>query len=142
MNDRCVTLTVKDQKRLMLMSEVDVGRLTAREAASLLGMSLRQTRRLIAVYRQDGVAGLVHGNRGRPSPRKIPAKVQEELLRLMRTDYKDSNDCHLTDNLREKHGINVSRSTVRRADGKTSPRKRRSPRHRSRRRRYPQQGML
>jgi transposase len=145
MNDRCVTLTVKDQKRLMLIAEVDAGRLTAREAAVMLGLSLRQTRRLIAAYRQDGVAGLVHENRGRPSPRKIPAKVQEEVLRLIRTDYKDYNDCHLTDNLREKHGIDVSRSTVRRlrrADGKTSPRKRRSPRHRSRRRRYPQQGML
>ena len=44
MNDnRCVTLTVRDQKRLMLIVEVDAGRLTAREAAEVLGLSLRQT---------------------------------------------------------------------------------------------------
>jgi transposase len=145
MNNRCVTLTVKDQKRLMLITEVDAGRLTAREAAEVLGLSLRQTRRLIAAYRQEGAAGLVHGNRGRPSPRKLPAEVKDEIVRLIRTDYEDYNDCHVTDNLRDKHGIDVSRSTVRRlrhAEGKTSPRKRRSSRHRSRRRRYPQQGML
>lgn len=145
MNDRCVTLTRKDQKRQMVIAEVDAGRLTAREAAEMLGLSLRQIRRLVAAYRQEGVAGLVHGNRGRPSPRRIPAEVQEEILRLIRTDYKDYNDCHITDNLYDKHGISVSRSTVRRlrrADGKSSPRKRRSPRHRSRRRRYPQAGML
>jgi transposase len=145
MNDRSVTLTVRDQKRLKLIAEVDAGRLTAREAAELVGLSLRQTRRLIAGYRQDGVAGLIHKNRGRPSPRKLSAEVQEEILRLIRSDYKDYNDCHVTDNLHEKWGIRVSRSTVRRlrhAEGKASPRKRRSSRHRSRRRRYPQRGML
>lgn len=146
MNDnRCVTLTVRDQKRLMLIVEVDAGRLTAREAAEVLGLSLRQTRRLIAAYRQDGVAGLTHGNRERPSPSKTPPEVQQEIVRLFRTDYKDYNDCHLTEKLCEKHGIYVSRSTLRRlrrADGKSSPRKRRSPGHRSRRQRYSQPGML
>jgi transposase len=145
MNDRCVTLTRKDQKRQMAIAEVDAGRLTAREAAEILGLSVRQIRRLIAAYRQDGVAGLVHGNRGRLSPRRILPEDQEEIVRLFRTDYKDYNDCHLTDNLDEKHGISVSRSTVRRlrrADGKSSPRTRRAPGHRSRRRRYPRPGML
>jgi len=145
MNDKCVTLTTKDQKRLKLIVEVDAGRLTAWEAAEVLGLSVRQTRRLVAAYRHEGVTGLIHGNQGRPSPRRIPAEVREEILRLIRTEYQDYNDCHLTDKLHEKHGIGVSRSTVRRlrrADGNSSPRKRRSPRHRSRRRRYPQEGML
>jgi len=145
MNDRCVTLTVKDQKRQMLIAEVDAGRLTAREAAEMLGLSLRQTRRLVAAYRRNGIAGLIHGNRGRPSPKRLAPEVRAEIVRLIDSHYRDYNDCHLTDNLGEKHGIHVSRSTVRRlrqAEGKTSPRKRRSPRHRSRRRRYPQRGML
>lgn len=145
MNDKSVTLTARDQRRLNLIVEVVAGRLTAREAAQLLGVSVRQTRRLIAAYRLEGVVGLVHGNRGRPPANKTPPEVQQEIVRLFQTNYKDYNDSHLTDKLWEKHEIYVSRSTLRRlrrADGKSSPRKRRSPKHRSRRRRYPQRGML
>ena len=45
----------------------------------------------------------------------------------------------------EKHGIQISRSSVRRLRqeaGLSSPRKRRAPKHRSRRERYPRRGML
>ena len=102
-------------------------------------------RRLLAAYRRDGPAGLVHGNRGRPSPRRIPAEIREEVLSLTRTIYPDYNDHHLTEVLDEDHGIGLSRSSVRRIRreaGLPSPHKRRSPRHRSWRERSPQPGML
>jgi hypothetical protein len=35
------------------------------EAAVVLEVSVRQVRRLLAAYRQEGVAALAHGNRGR-----------------------------------------------------------------------------
>jgi len=60
-----VTLNKKEQIRLMVLNEVLAGRLTGPAAAELLGLSLRQTRRLLAVYRQAGAAGLAHGNRRR-----------------------------------------------------------------------------
>lgn len=145
MNERSVTLTVKEQKRLKVIAEVDAGRMIGKEAAEMVGLSLRQTRRLIAAYRKDGAAGLSHGNRGRPSPRKIREEVRDEIVRLARSQYQDYNDCHFTEKLAEKHGIEVSRSTVRRLRrslGESSPRKRRAPRHRSRRERYPRPGML
>jgi transposase len=145
MNERNVTLTVREQKRLKVIAEVDAGRMIGKEAAEMLGLSLRQTRRLLAAYRKEGAAGLSHGNRGRPSPRRIREEVCHEIVRLVRAQYKDYNDCHFTEKLAEKHGIEVSRSTVRRlrrSVGEGSPRKRRAPRHRSRRERYPQPGML
>ena len=57
MNERNVTLTVQEQKRLKVITEVDAGRMTGIEAAEVLGISLRQTRRLIAAYREKGAAG-------------------------------------------------------------------------------------
>lgn len=145
MNKRNVTLTVKEQKRLKVIAEVDAGRMTGLEAAEVLGLSLRQTRRLIAAYRARGAAGLAHGNRGRASPRGIPEGVCKKILELARRQYSDYNDTHFTEKLTEKHQIQVSRSTVRRlrrSIGQGSPRKRRPPRYRSRRERYPQAGML
>jgi hypothetical protein len=63
----------------------------------------------------------------------------------MQTTYDDFNDCHLTEKLREVEGILVSRETVRRlrlALKKGAKRKRRPPKHRSRRLREARIGAL
>ena len=140
-----VTLNNKEQKRLLVLNEVLAGRLTGQEAAEMLGLSLRHTRRVIAAYRQRGAAALAHGNRGRSPANKLDDKVAEDIVRLARGEYLDYNDTHFTEELAERHGIMVSSPTVRRlrrANGLASPRKRRPPRHRRRRQRYPQSGML
>jgi transposase len=140
-----VTLTVEEQKRLKVIMEVDAGRMKAREAAEMLGLSLRHVRRLVAAYRKEGAASFAHGNRGRRSVHRISEEVRDRILELARGPYHDYNDTHFAEKLVEQHGILVSRSTVRRlrrSIGQGSPRKRRPPRHRSRRERYPLPGML
>ncbi len=140
-----VTLNVKEQKRLLVLNEVLAGRITGQEAAEVLGLSLRHTRRMIAAYRKEGAVVLAHGNRGKRSPRRTPEAVEEEIVALAKGQYHDYNTCHFTEELQERHGITVSSSTVRRVrqrHGLPSPRKRRVPRHRRRRERYPQAGML
>ena len=140
-----VTLNAKEQVRLQVLYEIAAGRLKAREASELLAISVRQVRRILAAYRARGAEGLAHGNRGRVSPRRLPETRRAAILELAQTEYLDYNDQHLSEILAEEHGIGVSRSTVRRvrrAAGLGSPRKRRPPRHRRRRERYPQAGML
>lgn len=140
-----VTLNGKEQKRLLVLNEVLAGRMTGQDAADMLGLSLRHTRRQLAGYRQEGVAGLAHGNRGRQPANKLTDDLVEAIVGLAKEEYIDYNDCHFTEELGSRHKIYVSRSTVRRlrrAEGLGSPRKRRPPRHRRRRQRYPQTGML
>ena len=140
-----MTLTSKEQKRLKVLNQVQVGQITGEQAAVLLGISLRQERRLMASYRRRGAAGLAHGNRGRPCGRKVPKRIRDKLLALARGEFRDFNDQHFTEILAEEHGIRLSRSTVRRIRreaGLASPRKRRVARHHQRRERYPQVGML
>lgn len=140
-----VTLNKKEQKRLLVLNEILAGRMTGQEAADVMGLSLRHTRRLIAAYRKEGAAGLAHGNRGRRPANKLNESIAAEILQLARGEYHDYNDSHFTEELGERHGIQVSVPTVRRirrSQGLRSPRKRRAPRHRRRRQRYPQAGML
>jgi transposase len=140
-----VILSMKEQKRLQVISEMDAGRVIGGEAAELMGISLRQARRLLAAYRQKGVEAVVHGNRGRCPATRTPEAIRQQVLSLARTIYQDYNDQHFTEELAEQHGIVLSRSTVRRIRRQAdlaSPRQRRAPRHRSRRARYRQAGML
>jgi len=76
-----VTLNQKEQKRLLVMNELLVGRLTGQEAAEVLGVTLRHIRRLLAAYRQEGAGALAHGNREQPPANKLAVAVTGEILR-------------------------------------------------------------
>jgi len=143
--ERRVTLNGKEQKRLMVLNKVERGEMRGGEAAIVLGISLRHTRRLLAGYRRGGAAALAHGNRGRKPANALEEAIKNRVNELAVSKYAGFNTQHLTEMLSEREGIKLSRSTVRRRlieGGISRPRKRRSPKHRSRRERYPQRGML
>jgi transposase len=120
-------------------------RTTTTQAAEALGVTVRQLRRLRGALRREGPAALIHGNRGRPAPNRLPESLRAQIVALARGRYAGLNDHHLTEKLTTVEGLTVSRVTVRRilrAAGVISPRRRRPPRHRSRRPRKAQAGLL
>ena len=135
----------KEQRRAMILTAVIEGRLTAGEAAELMGLSQRQERRLRRAFLRNGPAALVHGNRGRRPAHTLDPGLHGRVLALAEGAYAGCNDQHFTELLAEREGIVLSRSSIRRilrAAGKRSPQRRRAPHHRSRRERMPQAGML
>ncbi|NLE90515.1 MAG: ISNCY family transposase [Dehalococcoidales bacterium] len=138
-------MTLKEQGRLIILNRVGQNTMSAKQAAEALGISLRHTRRLLAAYRKEGAQALAHGNRGRKPPNILDDDLRRKTVELARTTYQGFNNSHFTELLSEREGINLSRSTIRRillGEGIRSPRKRRPPKHRSRRERYPREGML
>ena len=120
-------------------------RITGSEAAQSLGLSLRHVRRLLVRLQHEGRCALVHGNRGRPSGRRLPAATRQQVLALARGKYVGLNTTHLTEKLQADEHLAVSRVTVHRvlrAAGVARPRHRRPPRHRARRERKAQAGLL
>lgn len=138
-------MTQREQRRAMALNRVVAGEWTQAEAAMSLGLSERQVRRLLAAYRERGPAALVHGNRDRTPAHALSEATRAQVRRLAQDRYAGFNDVHLTEKLTEVEGLRVSREAVRRilrgADI-ASPRKRRPPKHRSRRERRAQEGML
>ena len=61
----------KEARRPGLVQLAVTGKITTAEGARSLKMTPRQFRRLKARYRAEGVRGLVHRLRGRPSPRAL-----------------------------------------------------------------------
>jgi len=107
-----ITMTVREQQRARVLVRVVAGQLTMAEGATLLGLSQRQLWRLRRAFDDDGPAGLVHGNRGRPSPRRTPADVRSTILAI-RERYGPVNDSHFRELLAEREGIVVSRECLR-----------------------------
>lgn len=135
----------KEQQRVMVLNLVERGELTGEEGAGLMRLSLRQVRRLLAAYREEGVAAIAHGNRGRRPVHAVGEEMHKLVVALAQGRYRGCNHYHLTELLWEREGLRLSRSTVRRilvVAGLQSPRRRRPSKHRCRRERYTQEGML
>ncbi len=132
MEERLI-LSKREQNRLMVMNEVGKGAMVTREPAEILGISERQGWRILAAYREEGAAGLAHGNRGRKPIHTLKEDIREQVVALAQGKYIGFNHQHFTEFLREQEGLVVSRSSVRRIlvqAGIRSPKKRRSPKHR------------
>ena len=66
-------MSMEEQMRLKMVTERSARRMAGPEAAKVLRLLLRQVRRIVAAYRNEGAAGLAHATRGRVSPRRILA---------------------------------------------------------------------
>ena len=138
-------LIQKEQARLQVLNSLMAGHMTIEQAATLMGVSARHTRRILAAYRREGAAAIAHGTRGRRPANATPDSVITEVVHLARTRYRGANHTHLGELLGEREGIEIGRPTLRRilvGAGLNSPRRRRPPTHRIRRQRMPRQGML
>ena len=138
-------MTPKEQSRLQVLNSLLAEQVTLDQAAELMGVSTRHARRMLAAYRECGAAALAHGHRDRKPSNATPEAVIADLVRLAKTKYEGANHTHLAELLAEREGIHIGRTTLRRIllnAGLSSPRRRRQPKHRVRRQRMPQAGML
>ena len=138
-------MTSKEQARLQVLNSLLAEHMTLDQAAMLMGVTTRHTRRMLAAYREEGAAAVAHGHRGRKPPNATPDAVVADVVRLARTRYEGANHTHLSELLSEREGIDLGRTTLRRIlvnAGLSSPRLRRPPKHRVRRQRMPREGML
>jgi hypothetical protein len=139
-----ITMTAQQQRRVRVLTRILAGDFTMAEASRELGLSERQLWRLRAALVELGPAGVIHGNRGRPSARRIGPEQRARIVEL-RGLYGPINDSHFCELLAEREAITVGRETLRamlRSEGIASPRRRRSPRYRSRRPRMGAEGTL
>ena len=135
----------KEVPRAGLVQAALTGRITNREGARALHLSIRQFQRLKGRARDGGGGALRHQSRGRPSVRRLPAAVSLQVQTLLQDRYAGFNDTHVTEKLREVHGVAISRESVRRlrqALGWAAVHRRRPAQHRARRPREAAAGQL
>jgi transposase len=124
---------------MTIMVGVKREELTQVQAAKLLGLSYRQSKRIWRRYRAQGDAGLVHRLRGKRSGRrKPPALRAQALARYAEERYADFGPTLMAEQLAQE-GLVVDHETLRRwrlAEGQWTVRRRRQ-KHRQWRERKP-----
>ena len=99
--------------RVEVVSEVVARRRTEESAATVLGLSTRQMRRLVRAYRDGGGGALIHKARGKNSNNQLIVGVREYVVELVKTRYADFGPTLAAEMLLEKDGVKVSRETLR-----------------------------
>ena len=139
----------KELTRVEVLSRVKAGTLTVCSAATLLGVSYRQAKRLAQRYRAEGAKGLKHRSAGRASNHARPTAERERVLALVREKYSGPiaerfGPTLAAEHLAKEDGVTVHHDTLRRwmlAAGLWSRARKRAP-HRARRERKAHFGEL
>lgn len=140
-----IQMTAREQRRSQLLTRVVEGAITLQEAAVVMGLSVRQARRLKGGLLREGPGALTHGNRGQVSTRRTPAATAARVVTLYQTTYHGCNVQHFTELLDQREEVQLGVATVRRilkTAGVVTPKTRRPGKHRARRERLPAEGML
>jgi transposase len=80
-------MSSKELRRAGVLARVESGELKLVNAAVIMGLSYRQSKRLGQRYREEGAEGLKHRSAGRESNRKKPKNFRERVLRLVAKKY-------------------------------------------------------
>ena len=145
MAEGCITMSQKEVDRLAVIQAVIGRQLTQRAAAGQLGLSVRQVKRLVRRYRDQGATGLVSGHRGRRPNNAIADEVRRQALDTVRERYADFGPTLAWEKLTGQHGFALSVETLRQwmaADGLWRPKGRKQARIHQRRARRPCLGEL
>ena len=138
-------LRMKEVNRLKVLQGYMDGKIGIEEASRILKRRPRSVYRMVSKLRRKGPEGVLHGNRNKVSPRRVPDSLRKKLIAFAQGKYRDINDTHLCEILSEAEGIVIGRETLRgilRKGGIPSKRKLKRRKYRSRRERKEAFGMM
>ena len=110
-----ITMSTKEANRISVLEKLKTKHLKQGKAARILGISVRQVRRLLVRYRRGGAAALAHELRGVPSNHQADPEVLDAAITVIKDRYHDFSVTFAHEKLVALHGFPYSRETLRAA---------------------------
>lgn len=107
------SLTQQEQTRLNVIKKLHAKEITTDQAALVLGLSKRQILRLSKSVKHEGHKGVVSKKKGAPSNNRLPEALKQQVLSLIKEHYANFGPSLAHECLVERHGIKISKSTIR-----------------------------
>jgi transposase len=111
--EKLLAMSGKEISRLEVMQRLEEKSLSQREAAKMVGVSVRQVRRLIKAYLEKGATGLVSQRRGRESNHQLEEGTCVRALDLLGSKYRGFGPTLACEKLVEVEGLKISKESVR-----------------------------
>ena len=104
---------MQELERAELVAACARGQIKATIAAERLQITTRQVRRLIKRFAENGASAMISGRRGKPSNNQLEPGLAKTALQLVREHYADFGPTLACEQLRDRHGVIVSKETLR-----------------------------
>ena len=143
--DISIRMSKKEVSRYDIIQKTIQKELRNTEASEILHLTPRHIRRIKERVEKEGMQGLVHKSRGKPSNRKIPEEEENRIRTILKENYPDFTPAFATEKLREKHDITHDPKTIRRMmieEGLRKPKRKKQEPHRAWRQRRSSYGEL
>jgi transposase len=108
-----ITMSKEEMKRKGIMEQLMGKRIRQKTAAEVLGISVRQLRRLLRAFREEGEVGLISKQRGKPSHHQLDQRVVEAVLEKLKGRYTGFGPTLAHEKLVEQEGVKISLGSVR-----------------------------
>jgi len=127
-------LTRREEEKLTIINDCISGKITKAQAATMLGISPRQVKRLKSKVREEGAEAVIHHLKGKQSNHHIEQTIKEKAINVIKENYADFKPTFATEKLEENHHLQISPETTRRwmtTEGLWKPRKQKKITYRS-----------
>jgi hypothetical protein len=109
-----IAMNQEERDWLEWLKRTKDGVVTQRYAAEQMGVTDRWVRKLLGKLKQEGDNVVVHGLRGQPSNRRIAETIQRKAVRILQQpEWRDFGPTFASEQLAKRHGIEVSKETMR-----------------------------
>jgi len=108
-----IAMTQEELKRLHVIHKALDKSITQVQAASIIGVCLRQAQRIVRTIRINGDQGVINRSRGRISNRALPSKIKAKALKLYKEKYSGFGPTLATEKLFEIDKIKLNTETLR-----------------------------
>ena len=112
-NKTFLLMSNKELDRYDIIKRLIRKEINGTEASRLIGLSIRQIRRLKGQVILCGPKALIHGNRGKKSNRRLPDKERQRIINLLHKHYYDFWPTHASEKLVEVHNLIHDPKTIR-----------------------------
>lgn len=108
-----ISMSTKELSRLEIVLKLMNGSLKQSQASEALRVSVRQIKRLVRRYKNEGAKGLISKKKGRKGNQCLPEALKAMVCSLVQSHYADYGPTLAHEKLVEKHGLKISVSSVR-----------------------------
>ena len=113
MTQPLISMSQKELSKYEIITNLIGGLMNGTQAARQLNLTVRHIKRLKKKVKEHGPISLIHGNRGKPSNRRITPEVIARAKTCLKKHYHDFKPTFASEKLKENHQITLSSETVR-----------------------------
>lgn len=106
-------MSLRESVKLEIMNRIKRKEISLIKASEEVGLCYRQTLRLWSNYQENGPQGLISKRRGAVSPNRMSLEKEGHCIELVKAQYSDYGPTLAAERLEAKHGLKVSRETLR-----------------------------